>query len=65
LQSVELTLTAPDGTTTNKTQADFSAEGDERYVYLSFDAQGSHKIVLAVTGPQGYRERVEDTIFVE
>lgn len=69
LQKIELTLTDTEGNTVERTKADFSQDGDTRYVMVPLDTPGEVKVDLYCEGPSGFRERTGtddgDNLYVE
>jgi len=69
MTKIELTLTDTEGNTVEKTKADFSQDGDTRYVMVPLDSPGEVTVDLYCEGPRGFRERTGtgdgDRLYVE
>jgi hypothetical protein len=65
VSAIDLTLTSEQGTTIQKDQTDFSADGDQQVVIVRLNEAGTWQVNLEVTGAgQGSVERVQGQIYV-
>jgi len=65
VSAIDLTLTSEQGTTIQKDETDFSADGDQQEVIVRLDEAGNWDVDLKVTGAgQGSVERVQGQIYV-
>jgi len=65
VSAIDLTLTSEQGTTIQKDETDFSADGDQQEVIVRLDEAGNWDVDLEVTGAgQGSVERVQGQIYV-
>lgn len=65
VSAIDLTLTSEQGTTIQKDETDFSADGDQQVTSVRLDEAGTWQVNLEVTGAgQGSVERVQGQIYV-
>jgi len=65
VSAIDLTLTSEQGTSIQKDQTDFSADGDQQVTSVRLDEAGTWQVNLEVTGAgQGSVERVQGQIYV-
>jgi hypothetical protein len=65
VSAIDLTLTSEQGTTIQKDETDFSADGDQQVTIVRLDEAGTWDVDLEVTGAgQGSVERVQGQIYV-